>query len=72
MKVKYMHLVNEQKELETKLNGMYTDDAKLAYGTGANRFFFIKRLDEMELSLLVEMADYHQIVRIDAEKTKKQ
>lgn len=59
MKAKYMHLVNEQKELEGKLNGMYTEDSKLVYGTGANSFFFIKRLDEMELSLLVEMADYH-------------
>jgi hypothetical protein len=45
---------------------MYTEESKLAYGNGANRFFFIKRLDEMELSLLVEVADYHQIVRIDA------
>jgi hypothetical protein len=61
MKVKYMHLVNEQKELEGMLNGMFTEESKLAYGTGANRFFFIKRLDEMELSLLVEVADYHQI-----------
>ena len=62
LKIRYLHLSNEHRELVANLRGAYTEDSRLVCGSGQNTHVFIQRNEGVELSLMIEVIDYHQIV----------